>query len=83
MLALRLDCSTAARTTPQKVVSNWKLVEVKMLDFSDYNGSGMTSVLLNLELHIAMAGAYFWMEIPVLESSILSLSSSHLDKNFL
>ena len=30
MLALRLDCST-----PQKVLPIWKLVELKMLDFSD------------------------------------------------
>ena len=36
MLALRLDCSTAALTTPQKVLPIWKLVELKMLDFSDW-----------------------------------------------
>ena len=35
MLDLRLDCSTAALTTSQKVLPNWKLVELKMLDFSD------------------------------------------------
>ena len=35
MLALRLDCSTAALTTPQKVLPILKLVELQMLDFSD------------------------------------------------
>ena len=35
MLALRLDCSTAALTTPQKLLSISRLVELKMLDFSD------------------------------------------------
>ena len=35
MLALRLDCSTAALPTPQKVLPICKLVELKMLDFSD------------------------------------------------
>ena len=35
MSALRLDWSTAARTTPQEVLPIWKLVELKMLDFSD------------------------------------------------
>ena len=35
MLALRLDCSTAALATHQKVLPIWKLVELKMLDFSD------------------------------------------------
>ena len=34
-LGLRLDCSTAVLTTPQKVLSIWRLVELKMLDFSD------------------------------------------------
>ena len=31
-LALRLDCSTASLTTPERVLSHWKLVELKMLD---------------------------------------------------
>ena len=35
MLALRLDCFTAALTTPQKFLPSWKLVELQMLDFSD------------------------------------------------
>ena len=35
MLALRLDCSTAALTTPQKDLPIRKLIELKMLDFSD------------------------------------------------
>ena len=29
------DCFTAALTTPHKVLSIWRLVELKMLDFSD------------------------------------------------
>ena len=35
MLALHHDCSTASFPTLQKVLSNWKLVELKMLVFSD------------------------------------------------
>ena len=35
LLALCLNCSTAALTTPQKVLPIWKLVELKMLDFCD------------------------------------------------
>ena len=42
MLALRLDCSTAALTTTQKVLPIWKLVELKMLDFSDRTRTGIT-----------------------------------------
>ena len=42
MLALRLDCSTAALTTPQTVLSLWKLVELKMLDFSDRTRTGIS-----------------------------------------
>ena len=36
MLALHLDCSTAALTTPQKVLFNYKLVELRMLDFNSH-----------------------------------------------
>ena len=35
MLALSLDCFTTALTTPQKVLSVWRLVELKMLVFSE------------------------------------------------
>ena len=42
MLALRLDCSTAALTTPQKVLPIWKLVELKMIDFSDRTRTGIS-----------------------------------------
>ena len=35
MLALSLDYSTAALATSQKVSFIWKLVELKMLDFSN------------------------------------------------
>ena len=35
MLALHLDCSTTALTTPQKVLPIWKLVDLKILDYSD------------------------------------------------
>ena len=42
MLALRLDCSKAAITTPQKVLPIWKLVELKMLDFSDRTRTGIS-----------------------------------------
>ena len=42
MLALSLDCSTAALTTPQRVLATWKLVELKMLDFSDRTRTGIS-----------------------------------------
>ena len=45
MLALRLDCSTGALTAPQKVSPMWRLVELKMLDFSDRTRSGVSFLL--------------------------------------
>ena len=44
MLALRLGFSTAARTTHQKDLSIWKLVELKMLDFSDRTRTGLSTL---------------------------------------
>ena len=35
-------CSTAALITPQIVLSIWKLVELKMLDFSDRTKTGIS-----------------------------------------
>ena len=42
MLALRLDCSTTALTTHQKLLSLGRLVELKMLDFSDRMRTGIS-----------------------------------------
>ena len=42
MLPLRLDCSTAALTTPQIVLPILKLVELKMHDFSDCTRTGIS-----------------------------------------
>ena len=42
MLALRLDCSTAALTTPLKDLPIWKLVELKILDFSVCTRTGIS-----------------------------------------
>ena len=42
MLASPLGCSTAALTTPQKVLPIWKLVELKTLDFSDCTRTGIS-----------------------------------------
>ena len=42
MLALRLDCSTAALTTPQKVLSIWRLVELTLIDFNDRTRTGIS-----------------------------------------
>ena len=44
MLALRLDCPTASLTTPQKVLSIWRLAELKLLDFSDRARIGISSL---------------------------------------
>ena len=41
-LALRLDCS--ALTTPQKGLSLWRLVELKMLDFIDLMSTGISNL---------------------------------------
>ena len=41
MLALRLDCFTAALTT-QKVLSIWRPVELKMPDLSDRTSTGIS-----------------------------------------
>ena len=38
------DCSTPALTTPQKVLSIWRLVELEMLDFSDRSRTGISSL---------------------------------------
>ena len=37
-----LDCSTAALTLLQKVLSNWKLAKLKMLDFCDHTITGIS-----------------------------------------
>ena len=42
MLALRPDCSTAALTTPHKVLQIWKPIELNMLDFSDRMRTGIS-----------------------------------------
>ena len=47
MVALLLDCSTAALPTPEMVSSNWKPFELKMLDFSDRARTG-TSILASV-----------------------------------
>ena len=44
MLAVRLYCTTAGLITPQKVLPIWKLVELKMLDFSDRMRTGISSL---------------------------------------
>ena len=44
ILALRLDCSTAGITTPQTVLPLWRLVELKMLDFSDGTRTGISNL---------------------------------------
>ena len=41
LLALRPNCSTAALAIPQMVLSNSKLVEPKMLDYSDTTKTGI------------------------------------------
>ena len=61
-LALRLDCSTAALTTPQKVLPIWKLVELKMLDFSDRTRTGI-SILTSAADHSETCIAWFLLLI--------------------
>ena len=53
ILALRLDSSTAALTTPQKVLPIWGLVELKMLDFSDRMRTGISILTSAADLHRA------------------------------
>ena len=47
MLALHIHYSTAALTTPQKVLPIWKLLELMMIDFSDRTRTGI-SILTSL-----------------------------------
>ena len=54
VLALLLDCSTAALPTPQKVSSIWKLVELKMLDFS---------ICMRTGISILTSAASNWKEL--------------------
>ena len=51
MLALLLDWSTAALTTPQKVLPIWKLDELKMLDFSDRTRTGISILTSAADSH--------------------------------
>ena len=65
MLALRLDCSTVALTTPQKVLPIWKLVELKMLDFSDRTRTGISILTSVGDQHWAYIASFFkFQEIP-------------------
>ena len=57
MLVLPLDCSTVAPTTPQKVLPIWKMVELKIADFSDRTRTGisiLTSAAHPLFCHVAL-----------------------------
>ena len=54
VLTLRLDCSTAALTTPQKV-----LPELKMLDFSDRTRTGISILTLAADLFLDSFTSYF------------------------
>ena len=42
MLTFGLDCSAAALAIPQKVLSIWKWVELKMFDFGDSSKTGIS-----------------------------------------
>ena len=47
-----LDCSTAALTTSQKVLPVWKLVELKMLDFSNLMRTGISILTLAADMEL-------------------------------
>ena len=70
MLALRLDCSTAALTTPQTVLSIWKLVELKRLDFSDRTRTGYQLPLLELLIHFVTVTVDFLSLDPVSSTNL-------------
>ena len=53
-LAIYLDCSTAALTTHQKVVPIWKLVELKMIDFSDRTWTGISILTSAADTYISI-----------------------------
>ena len=50
MLTTHLDCSSAALATPQKFLSNWKLVQLRMLDFRDRRRVGISRWQLAIQL---------------------------------
>ena len=74
MLALRLDCSTAALTIPQKVLSLWRLVELKMLDFSDHTRTGISILTSAADCRWPLTFLILWeMWIPSIhEASCLA-----------
>ena len=57
MLALHINCTTAALATPQEVVSIRKLVELKVLDFSDHTRTSI-SILTSAADKIIFGGTY-------------------------
>ena len=62
MLVLRPDCSpdcsTAALTTPQKILSISRLVELKMLDFSDRSRTGIS--ILTSAVFVVRGSSSWW-----------------------
>ena len=62
MLALRLDCSTAGLTTPQKVLPTCRLVELKMLDFSDRPRTGISILTSAADTQRDLFDGYFQYE---------------------
>ena len=64
MLALRLDCSsTAALTTHQKVLPIWKLIELKMLDFSDCSRTGISILTSATDPCMVLWGHIFFIKV--------------------
>ena len=70
MLALRLDCSTAALTTPQTVLSIRKLVELKMLDFNDRTRTGISILTSAADTGVPVFDTFF---IQLFEMSCVNL----------
>ena len=64
MLALSLDCSTAALTTPQKVLPLWKLVELKMLDFMDRARTGISILTATYSYYLEYTKYFYLFSIP-------------------
>ena len=83
MLALCLDCSTAAVTTPKMVSSIWKLVDLKMLDISDHTRTGISILTSAADKHRGYYPSENWLSSRCLTSMIvIELNSTLISSSF-
>ena len=82
MLALRLDCFTAALTTPQKVLPIWKLVELKMLDISDRTRTGISILTSAADVSGGYDNIFIFMKQYFINTLLSFFSRKHIKPIF-